>query len=52
VGPRTGLDHLEKRKFLTIEGLELQPSVLQPAADRAIPASREDIEDFMCAVVQ
>jgi hypothetical protein len=25
VGPRAGLDDVEKRKFLTIPGLELQP---------------------------
>jgi hypothetical protein len=42
VGPRTGLDD---RKFLTLPGLELQPSVIQPVASRstdcAIPAHRE-----------
>jgi hypothetical protein len=25
VGPRTGLDNVEKRKFLTLPGLELRP---------------------------
>jgi hypothetical protein len=25
VGPRTGLDDVEKKKFLTLPGLELQP---------------------------
>jgi hypothetical protein len=25
VGPRTGLDHVEKRKFFTLSGLELRP---------------------------
>jgi hypothetical protein len=25
VGPRTGLDDVEKRKFLTLQGLELRP---------------------------
>jgi hypothetical protein len=25
VGPRTGLDDVEKRKFLTLSGLELRP---------------------------
>jgi hypothetical protein len=34
VDPRAGLDDLEKRKFLTLSGLELQPSVAQPVASR------------------
>jgi hypothetical protein len=42
VGPRAGLGDLENRKFLTLPGLELQPSVVQPIASRytdcAIPA--------------
>jgi hypothetical protein len=37
---KAGLDDLEKRKFLTLPGLELRPSVVQPVASRyAIPAS-------------
>jgi hypothetical protein len=32
VDPTAGLDDLEKRKFLTLLGLELQPSVIQPIA--------------------
>jgi hypothetical protein len=39
--PRAGLDDLGKRKFLTLPGLELDPSVVQPVAssytDYAIP---------------
>jgi hypothetical protein len=31
---RDGLDDLEKRKFLTLPGLELYPSVVQPVASR------------------
>jgi hypothetical protein len=34
VGPRTGLDDLEKEKFFTLTGLELDPSVVQPVASR------------------
>jgi hypothetical protein len=34
VGPRAGLDYVEKRKFLTLLGLELRPSVVQPVASR------------------
>jgi hypothetical protein len=44
VNPRAGLDDVENRKFLTIPGLELRTSVVQPAASRytdyAIPAPR------------
>jgi hypothetical protein len=32
VGPRAGLDDMEKWKFLTLPGLELNPSVIQPIA--------------------
>jgi hypothetical protein len=42
VDPRAGLDDVEKRKFLTLQGLEPRPSVVQPVASRytdyAIPA--------------
>jgi hypothetical protein len=42
VGPIIGLDDVEKRKLLTLPGLELDPSVLQAVAirytDCAIPA--------------
>jgi hypothetical protein len=42
VDPRAGLDDLEKRIYLTISGLELRPSVVQPVArrytDYALPA--------------
>jgi hypothetical protein len=40
--PRSGLDYVEKRKFLTLPGLKLDPSVVQSVAGRytdyAIPA--------------
>jgi hypothetical protein len=32
VGPRAGLGNVEKRKFLTLPGLELDSSVVQPVA--------------------
>jgi hypothetical protein len=32
VDPRAGLDPVEKRKFLTLSGLELRPFVVQPVA--------------------
>jgi hypothetical protein len=47
VGPIAGLDEVEKRKFLTLSGLELRPdpSAVQPVAslynDYAIPAQSE-----------
>jgi hypothetical protein len=34
VGPRVGLDDVEKRKFVTLQGLELRPSAVQPVASR------------------
>jgi hypothetical protein len=34
VGPRDGLDATEKIKFLTLLGLELGPSIVQPVASR------------------
>jgi hypothetical protein len=44
VGPRTGLDDLEERKFLTLSGLELRflgrPARSQSLYDYAIPAPR------------
>jgi hypothetical protein len=34
VDPRASLDDVDKRKFLTLSALELNPSVIQPVADR------------------
>jgi hypothetical protein len=34
VGPRAGLDDVENRKFLTLPGLNCDPSVVQPVASR------------------
>jgi hypothetical protein len=34
VGPKTGLDDVGKRKFLTLPGLELRSLVVQPVANR------------------
>jgi hypothetical protein len=42
VDPRAGLDDMEKKIFLTLLGLEIHPSVVQPVTslytDYAIPA--------------
>jgi hypothetical protein len=50
VGPRAGLDEVEKRNFLTLQGLELDPSVVQLVASRytdyAIPAPTLNGEDL------
>jgi hypothetical protein len=35
VGPRTGLDDVEKRKFLTLPGLELRP-LCRPARSQSL----------------
>jgi hypothetical protein len=35
VGPRTGLDAVEKRKFLTLPGLELRP-LCRPARSQSL----------------
>jgi hypothetical protein len=32
---RAGLDYVENRKFLTLPGLELDPSVVQPVDSRS-----------------
>jgi hypothetical protein len=34
IGLRAGLDDVKKRKFMTLPGLELDPSVIQPVARR------------------
>jgi hypothetical protein len=34
VGPRAGLDDVEKKKFLSLPGLEIRPLVVQPVASR------------------
>jgi hypothetical protein len=43
VGPRTGLDDVERTQILALPGLEFDPSAVQPVAslytDCAIPAS-------------
>jgi hypothetical protein len=39
VDPRTGLDDLEKRKFLTLQGLELRP-LGRPARSQSILTTR------------
>jgi hypothetical protein len=44
MGPTAGLDDVEKRKFLTLPGLELR-SVVQPVASR-YPGSLEIISAF------
>jgi hypothetical protein len=39
VDPRAGIDYIEKRKFLNLPGLELNPSVVQSRyTDCTIPA--------------
>jgi hypothetical protein len=46
VDPRAGLDAVKKRKFLTLLGLNPDPSLVQPVASRytdyAIPAHEVD----------
>jgi hypothetical protein len=46
VNPRAGLDNMEKGKFMTLMGLELNSSVVQPVASRyadyTIPAPLKD----------
>jgi hypothetical protein len=43
VVPRADLDDLEKRKFLTLPGLELRPSVVQPVASRYTDSAIPDL---------
>jgi hypothetical protein len=47
VEPRAGLDDVEKRKFLTLSGLELRPlgrpARTQSYTDCAIPASKQAV---------
>jgi hypothetical protein len=42
VDSRAGLEDVEKRKFVTLPGLELEPSLVQPVANR-YPGSSDDI---------
>jgi hypothetical protein len=48
--PRAGLDDVEKRKFLTLPGLNSDPSVVQPIANRhtdcAIPAPVRRLQEM------
>jgi hypothetical protein len=39
MNPRAGLDDVEKRKFLTIPGLEIRPLSVQPVASGCYPVS-------------
>jgi hypothetical protein len=49
VGPRAGMDDAQKIKFLTLPGLELDPSVVQPVVSRytdcAIPTHKWTAEE-------
>jgi hypothetical protein len=42
VDPRVGLDDLEKRTFLTLPGLELRPSAVQPVDSRYTDYATQD----------
>jgi hypothetical protein len=50
MGLRASLDDVEKRKFLTLSGLELRPLGLKPVAshytDCAIPAPRDGVAAY------
>jgi hypothetical protein len=52
VDPRAGLEEVEKRKFLTLPGPELHPSVVQPVGSRyteyAIQISQEEYYFLRC----
>jgi hypothetical protein len=45
VGPRAGLDDMERRQFLTLPGHNSEPSVVEPVASRytdcVIPAPKQ-----------
>jgi hypothetical protein len=43
VGPRAGLDDVEKRKFLTIMDSNSDPSAVQPVANRYPASSRSSM---------
>jgi hypothetical protein len=46
VGPRTGLDDVENRKFLFLPGLEPRtPSVVQPVASRYIDSCTTVVQE-------
>jgi hypothetical protein len=56
VGPRAGLDDVEKNKFRTLPGIELQPRpVVQPVASRytdcGIPAHAGQDEEYNVSFV-
>jgi hypothetical protein len=48
VGPRAGLDDVEKRKFLTLPGLELRP-LARPAGSQslAIPTELSRVQSYI-----
>jgi hypothetical protein len=48
VDPRAGLDDMEKRKFLTLPGLELPPPlVVQPVASRYTGSLRRSNSQYI-----
>jgi hypothetical protein len=57
VAPRTNLDHMEKRKFLILLGLESRPSVVQPVVicctDRArsVPSFAHSVTNLVLRAV-
>jgi hypothetical protein len=48
VGPRAGLNDVERRKILPLPGLELRPAAVQPVASRYTDCANPTLCTYVC----